>query len=172
MEKPDSSSLVSGIARNGALLIVPPLVITFSLWARLPEAFANDAFDQGIPSWLLLSENALRVVVFLVPVLLLIGTTESLQRLGWTLYGVGLLAYLTSYVVLIALPGSAWSNSALGFTAPAWTTGLWLFGIGLVCADTWLPLPWSRLIYLTPAAAFALIHSAHAWLAYYLSWPS
>lgn len=168
----NSTALSSVIARNGALLIVPPLVISTGLWARLPAAFGNDAFDQGIPAWLLISENALRAAVLLLPALLLFGATGRLQRLGWILYGLGLISYLASYVVLITLPASAWSSSALGFTAPAWTTGWWLLGIGLVCADTWLPLSWSRLIYLIPAAGFVLTHSAHAWLAYLLVRPS
>ena len=165
----NSSALMSMVARNGALLIVPPLVITASLWSRLPATFGNDAFDQGVPAWLLSSENVLRVAVLLLPALLLTGASERLQRLGWVLYGVGLIVYLGSYLALIAFPASAWSNSALGFTAPAWTTGLWLLGVGLVCADTWLSLSWNRLIYLIPATAFVLAHSAHARLAYALA---
>lgn len=154
------------VARNGALLLVPVSAITFGLWARLPLAFGNVAFDEGVPVRLLGVENVLRVAVFALPLLLSFSAVDTLQRFGWFLYIAGLALYLASYLAQIYAPASAWSQSAVGFTALAWTTAPWLAGIGLVCADTWLPLPWNRIIYLLCAAAFVVAHTAHAWLAW------
>lgn len=160
------------VARNGALLLVPVLAITFGLWARLPAVFGNAAFDEGVPARLLAVENVLRVAVFALPLLLYFSASDTLQRLGWFLYIAGLALYLASYLAQIFAPASAWSQSVIGFTALAWTTVPWLAGIGLVCADTWLPLPWNRLIYLLCAAAFVVAHTAHAWLAWSVGRPS
>lgn len=154
------------VVRNGALLLVPVSAITFGLWARLPVAFGNATFDQGVPAWLLGVENVLRVAVFALPLLLYFSGTGTLRRLGWFLYTAGLALYLASYLAQIYAPASAWSQSAVGFTALAWTTAPWLAGIGLVCADTWLPRSWNRLIYLLCAAAFVVAHTSHAWLAW------
>ena len=46
------------LLRNGALLIIPPMVITFGLWGVLPAAYGPDLFWKGIPEWLSLLENS------------------------------------------------------------------------------------------------------------------
>jgi len=164
----DSVGRVAGtaVARNGVLLIVPAMVITFGLWSALPAQYGVEAFDRGVPAWLLNVENALRVAVFGIPVLLYFGRRSRLQVTGWYVYLVGMLAYLCSYLAQIYLPASAWSGSVIGFTAPAWTTLLWFAGIALVCERTWLALPWHRWVYLACAAAFVTAHTAHAYMAF------
>ncbi len=153
--------------RNGALLIVPPMIITFGLWGALPAAYGPDVLWKDIPTSLGVIENILRLLVFSLPGLLYFGTKETGQPLGWILYIGGVAVYLASYVVHIVFPDSVWSRSAIGFTAPAWSTLFWFAGIGLVCARSWLPIPWHRGIYLWSAFIFLILHIGHTGLVYH-----
>ena len=155
------------LLRNGALLIIPPLVITFGLWGALPVAYSPDVFWKDIPEWLGVFENVFRIFVFSIPGMLYFGKAEKGQPLGWYLYFGGLLIYLASYGAQIVHPGSLWSQSIIGFTAPAWSTVFWFAGIGLVCARSWLPIPWCRAIYLVIASCFLIFHIWHTGLVYF-----
>ena len=153
--------------RNGGLLIIPPMIITFGLWGVLPTAYGPDLFWKNIPGWLSILENTFRILVFSLPFILYFGKKEKYQPLGWYLYFAGLVIYLASYLTQIVFPASAWSLSTIGFTAPAWSTIFWFAGIGLVCARSWLPIPWHRAIYLTCAALFLIFHIGHTGLVYF-----
>jgi hypothetical protein len=155
------------LLRNGGLLIVPPLAISFGLWGFLPAIYGPDQFWKGIPLWLGLLENLFRVLILAVPGLLYFGKNDAGQFLGWCLYTGGLAAYLASYLLQIIFPDSGWSQSLAGFTAPAWTTLFWLAGIGLVCVRSWLPMPWHRAIYFCAAFFFLILHVGHAGLVYF-----
>jgi hypothetical protein len=155
------------LLRNGALLILPPMLITFGLWAALPAAYNLSNFWRGIPAWLGLLENIFRLLVCALPGILYFGKKETGQAVGWVLYAAGLFIYLASYLFQIYLPTSVWSLSLLGFTAPAWTTVFWLAGIGLVCVRSWLPVPWHRLIFLGCAFCFLLCHVGHTTLVFF-----
>jgi hypothetical protein len=155
------------LLRNGGLLIIPPMVITFGLWGVLPAAYGPDLFWKEIPGWLSVLENTFRILVFSLPFILYFGKDEKGQPLGWYLYFGGLVIYLASYLAQIVFPASAWSLSAIGFTAPAWSTVFWFAGIGLVCARSWLPIPWHRAIYLGSAALFLVFHVGHTGLVYF-----
>jgi len=98
------------------------MIITFGLWGVLPAAYSPDLFWKEIPSWLGFLENTFRKLVFSLPFILYFGKKESSQPLGWVLYFGGLVIYLASYLSQIVFPASAWSRSAIGFTAPAWST--------------------------------------------------
>lgn len=160
------SFLWTAVLRNGVLLIMPAMVITFGLWTRLPAAYGAEAFDRGVPGWLLATENGLRLAVFALPLFLYFGRESRLQVAGWYVYVIGMLLYLGSYMAQIYLPASAWSSSILGFTAPAWSTLFWFVGIALVCENTWLSWPWHRAVYLVIATAFVGFHVAHACLVF------
>ena len=155
------------LLRNGAWLIVPPLVISFGLWNALPVAYSPAIFWKDIPDWLGLLENIFRTMVFALPGILYFGKKEVGQTLGWYLYYGGLVAYLASYCLQLWLPASSWSQSLIGFTAPAWSTLFWLTGIGLVCKRTWLPLKWHRAFYLAGVFLFLSFHIAHTSLVYF-----
>ena len=155
------------LLRNGALLIIPPMIITFGLWSALPAAYSPEIFWKDIPNWLGLFENTFRILVFSLPGILYFGKREKGQSLGWFLYIGGLAVYLASYLIQIVYPDSAWSQSVIGFTAPAWSTLLWFAGIGLVCMRSWLPIPWHRAIYLLIASIFLIFHIGHTGLVYY-----
>ncbi|CAG0937366.1 hypothetical protein TFLX_06292 [Thermoflexales bacterium] len=154
------------LLRNGALLILPPMVITFGLWAALPPRYSFAQFWKDIPSWLGFLENLFRILVFGIPVLLYFGRGDKTQSLGWYFYSGGLIVYLASYLMQIVFPYSDWSMSVIGFSAPAWSTLVWLIGIGFVCSRSWLPLRWSRLIYLCCTVLFLIFHTGHTLLIY------
>jgi len=159
---PKESLVWTVVLRNGLLLIVPAMVITFALWPRLPAAYGGDAFNRGVPGWLIAAENGLRLGAIALPLFLYFGGESRLQVAGWYMYVTGLVLYLGSYVALIYFPASAWGSSIVGFTAPAWTTLFWFVGISLVCASTWLPWTWHRAVYLVLAISFVVAHVAHA----------
>lgn len=154
------------LLRNGGWLIVPPMLITFGLWGALPAAYDINNFWQGIPAWLGLLENSFRILVFALPGILYFGRKDAGQRAGWILYAAGIFIYSASYLAQITFPDSIWSRSLLGFAAPAWTTSLWLAGIGLVSARSWLPIRWHRAIYLGVASLFLICHVGHTILVY------
>jgi hypothetical protein len=152
--------------RNGAILTIPPLVISFGLWDALPVSYSAERFWTGIPNWLGFMENTFRLFALAVPGILYFENREKLQAFGWLFYCIGLVLYLLSYLLQIQFPASAWSQSAVGFTAPAWSTAFWFSGIGLVCARSWLPIPWHRSIYFICVFIFLICHTGHAWLVF------
>lgn len=155
------------VLRNGSLLIIPPLLITFGLWGALPAAYRPDIFWKDIPNWLGLFENIFRILALSLPGILYFGKKEKGQSLGWYIYVGGLVVYLASYLMQIVYPNSVWSQSIIGFTAPAWSTSLWFAGIGLVCMRSWLPIPWHRTIYLSSASIFLIFHIGHTGLVFF-----
>jgi hypothetical protein len=158
--------LIKILLQNGALLILPPMLISFGLWAWLPEAFQPAVFWKDVPPYLGTLENIFRMAIFAVPGFLYFGKSARGQTTGWLLYTVGLMLYLLSYLLLILWPESLWSSSAIGFSAAAWTPAFWLVGIGLVCQKTWLPIAWKRGIYLVMVGVFIFLHTGHALLVY------
>lgn len=103
------------LLRNGALLIIPPMLITFGLWGALPAAYGSGIFWREMPEWLGLFENIFRLVVFSLPGILFFGKKEKGHPLGWYLYIGGLVVYLASYLAQIVYPESVWSQSMIGF---------------------------------------------------------
>lgn len=152
------------LVRNGAWLVLPPLAISFGLWASLPAAYASENFDHDIPAWLRLTETALRILVFVLPGALLVGKPSETSRAAWTTYAVGLGVYLVSYAWLASWPQSWWATSAVGFTAPAWTPAVWLLGIAMICRESWLTKRWTWWMYLPVVVGFLMLHIGHALL--------
>lgn len=70
------------LLRNGALLIIPPTIITFGLWGALPAAYGSNLLEKNIPTWLGLFENIFRILVFSLLVILYFGKKETGQPLG------------------------------------------------------------------------------------------
>ncbi len=76
---------------------------------------------------------------------------------GLVVYCLGMLVYFASWLPLIFLPESNWSESAAGLLAPAYTPLIWLSGIALV-GGSW---PYAGLSML-----FVVVHVYHNILAY------
>ena len=114
-------------------LLLPVFAWNAVFASRLPQAgFKSDA---GVPRPILWAENVLRAAVFLWPLLLPLSWQDQRSRAGLALYGLGILVYFASWLPLIYRPEAAWSRSAAGLLAPAYTPLIWLAGIALVGAS-------------------------------------
>jgi hypothetical protein len=133
---------------------VPVLVLNLVLGGTLPAAYQPDVFWQDVPAALSIAENAARVAVLALPVLMPLRR----DRLGWSIYAAGLVLYGISWLALILAPQSVWATSAWGFAAPAYTPALWLAGIGLIGARH---KPLLLLVFALTSAAFLALHVGH-----------
>ncbi len=152
-------------ALSCGLLLLPAMVWNLALADRLPPAFAPAAFWRDIPAALALAENGLRILVFALPFFMPLGPPATMSRAGIVWYGLGTGLYVASWLALILFPASAWSTSALGFIAPAYTPLPWLFGIALIGRN----LYWGRFyrwwMFLVPVLGFLAAHIGHtAWV--------
>jgi hypothetical protein len=105
-----------------------------------------------------LSEAVLRGVVFGAPLLMPLSLRAPRTRLVLAVYSVAFTAYAAAWVAVVWAPTSAWSTSAVGFTALAWTSILLFTGIGLRSTLRFVPSyrPW---MYLGAAALFTVVHT-------------
>jgi hypothetical protein len=140
---------------------VPPLAISVGLWSKLPGAYGN-AFWDIVPSYVSVPEHVLRLAAFALAALLTFGVDTPRQRWGLLTYLIGLCLYAGSYVVEIQFPDSAWSRSAIGFLAPAWTPLLWFAGIGLMTDDSYSPRRFRGAHFVIVTMAFVGVHVTHA----------
>jgi hypothetical protein len=155
---------LGGLATNAILLTLPPLLFDIVFWNSLPKAFSFDRF-WDIPLAMALGERVASVFVFAFPVLMWFRLNTHRQRLGLKLYGVGLVAYCASWFALILFPDSAWSTSAIGFAAPAYTPILWLAGIAMMCDVLYVRrLPYRWWYYLAGSLVFLAFHVSHTFL--------
>ncbi len=149
--------------QNCFLLLVPILLWNVLLTEQLPSAFQPDFFWKDIPSFITIPENVLRILVMASPVFLILSVKTKIQRIGLTLYIAGTILYFASWLVLIYFPGSAWSQNAIGFMAPAYTPLIWLIGIGLIGRQSFFNLKNASRIYILLSIAFILFHSLHTY---------
>jgi hypothetical protein len=147
-------------------LIVPVLLLNVSLARKLPPTYQPEIFSRGIPAWISAGEHTLRIAVFLLPLLMPLEFNGQRQRAGLLLYLAGLLLYAASWCAQIWFSASRWSESRIGFMAPAYTPLAWLAGIGFIGNSFYAGLSFRPWIYLGLSAAFLVFHNLHAWLVY------
>ncbi|MCQ1948578.1 hypothetical protein NNX28_01380 [Arthrobacter sp. zg-Y859] len=142
---------------NRFWLVLPLLLLNAAVTPLLPAGYGT--FSQEIPAALAAAESLLRMLVAAVP--LLMPLTLRGQRPVWGLYATGVLVYAAAWAAVIAAPDSRWSTSLAGFTAPAWSSILWLAGVGAHSSLRFVPWyrPW---MYLAAAGLFAGVHTTHA----------
>ena len=148
------------------LLLVPASLWNIVLTERLPSSFAPAEFWRDIPVPLALAENSLRVAVFVLPFLMPLNFAAPGRMCALFVFGVGTLVYFASWFMLILFPASAWSTSALGFAAPAYTPFLWLLGIALFGRQLFWGTFYRWWMYLALALAFLAVHTSHTALVY------
>lgn len=148
--------------KSCGLLLIPALAWNLALADQLPPTFSKANFWNDIPPSLAAIENGTRAVIFTLPFFMPLDIESPVQTRGLVLFSVGTLAYFASWLALIIWPSSAWSASAAGFLAPAYTPALWLFGLALVGRRFF----WGRFyrwwFYLPLAALFLSTHVLHA----------
>lgn len=144
------------------LLLIPALAWNLALAGQLPPAFSRAVFWSNIPTFLGIAENVTRTAVLALPFFMPLELAKPVQRRGLAIFAAGTLVYFASWLPLIIWPSSAWSTSAAGFMAPAYTPFLWLLGLAMVGRR----LFWGRFyrwwFYLALAALFLGTHILHA----------
>jgi len=110
-------------------------------------------------------ETALRVVVVGTPLLMPLSLRTAGARTALVIYVGGLAGYIAAWIAVIWAPASTWSTSVVGFTAPAWTSILFLAGIGWGSSVRCLRgyRPW---MYLAVAALFTVAHTISVTMAW------
>jgi hypothetical protein len=151
---------------NCFLLLIPIFLWNILLYDTLPEGYGADIFWQDIPSFVSYPENILRVVLFSLPFMMILSIKKRREKIGLLIYLIGVIIYFLSWVVVIVYPESTWSNSVLGFTAPAYTSLIWMIGIGLIGRSSFFKLPGLSYVYLILSIIFVAFHAGHAYIVF------
>ncbi len=118
-----------------------------------PEITAKKIIsDANSPVWLLAAENLTRVLVFAWPLLFPLQMRDKYSKVGLAIYLLGTLLYFASWMPLVWLPESAWSQSAIGLLAPRLTPFLPFLGIALIGRS----IPYAAV-----SALFIFLHTWH-----------
>jgi len=152
---------------NCFLLTIPIMLWNVFLTKKLPEAFQPEIFWDDIPSFLTFGENISRIIVFTLTFLMPLSILTSTQKKGLFLYISGSILYFASWLILIYFPESGWSNSILGFMAPAYTPFLWLTGIGLIGNSYYFNLTYRRWQFIGTSLVFLMFHNFHTLTIYF-----
>ena len=148
---------------NCFLLTLPILAWNILLTNKLPKALQPEIFWNKIPAFLTYGENISRTMVFALTLFMPLSIATSLQKKGLILYIGGTLLYFASWLVLIYFPNSQWSNSLLGFMAPAYTPLLWLIGIGLIGDSFYFNFTFRLWFFISTSILFLVFHNLHTY---------
>jgi hypothetical protein len=149
-------------------LVVPILIFNLLFSRDLPAAYQSAIFWNQIPRAIAWPENGLRLAALLLPLGMRLDVRSRRGKAGLGVYLVGVAVYFSSWGALILSPNCAWSTSAVGFLAPAWTPIAWFLGILLLSGERLLiPVrfyqPW---MFGLLAGAFLVFHNLHAGLVF------
>ena len=153
-------------ALNCFILVIPIFLWNILFAASLPRGYSMEFFWEDIPPIIGTTENVLRIIVFFLPLLMPLTIKTTGQKIGLGIYLVGLAIYFLSWIMQIYYPDSTWSSSLFGFLAPAYTTIIWLIGIGLIGNKLFIKIPYHPIIYITISAVFVFVHTTHAYIVY------
>jgi hypothetical protein len=135
-------------------LILPLLGWNLFLGPRITDPRVTS--DAHSPKWLLIAENAIRILVFALPLLMPLPRgadwQSALTKAGLIVYILGTLVYFAAWLPLLFAPASGWSNSTPGLLAPRLTPFLSFLGIALL-GTAW---PYGVI-----AAVFIFLHTWH-----------
>jgi hypothetical protein len=155
---------ITDIIKNGIWLTFPPMIFSLSLMSFLPNALTPAQFNRGIPDVIVNVESIGRILVFAIPAFFSIGVSSKTQKRGLALYLTGVTLYYLSYGTQNFFPNSAWSKSAIGFAASAYTNVFWMIGLGLLGEKFYFTerLRYRPIFYIVPAVVFVVFHTIHA----------
>ena len=152
---------------NCFLLLLPIMIWNIVFMDKLPHEYQPEIFWKDIPVWLKYAENISRTLIFILALLMPLSISTLTQKRGVILYLGGTLLYFVSWLVLIYLPDSNWSNNIFGFMSPAYTPLLWLTGIGLIGSSFYFNLPYRRWFFISTAIIFLVFHNFHTMTIYF-----
>jgi hypothetical protein len=134
----------------------------------LPETYSLENFRANIPAIVLTGENIFRILTFGFTILLMLGLEDRSQKIGLILYIGGVIVYFASWAAQMFLTDTMWSQSFLGYTAPAFTSIIWLLGIGLLGKELVIKrIPYNRIVFIALSIVFVVFHTTHAAMAYF-----
>jgi len=153
------------ILSNGYIPLLPIFLWNMLFISKLPPAYQPNTFNADIPLSISLAENVFRVFIFFLPLLFHLNINTTSGKKGLKIYSLGLALYFGSWLMLMYAPNHAWSQSLLGFVAPAYTPIIWLIGLALMVDSydfkyfKWAYKKWH---YILPALIFSAFHVAHS----------
>ena len=151
---------------NCLWLLAPIMLWNIVFAGKLPAAFQPETFEKNIPIFIVAGENFFRLVIFILPILMPLRFVTLTQKVGLGLYAAGTALYFLAWLALMVFPHSAWSLSAPGFLAPAYTPLIWLIGIGLIGRSLYFASPYQPWMYIVLAIIFVGFHVSHTTLVY------
>jgi hypothetical protein len=114
----------------------------------------------------LISENCFRIITFLFTFFVQFSLQQPVNKTGLLIFSVGVLLYFSSWLALIIFPDSSWSLSIWGFTAPAYTPFIWLFGLSLFFNSYYFNYPYKYWHFFSISTIFIFFHLWHAIIVY------
>ena len=151
---------------NCMLLLIPIMAWNVIFASKLPRLYLPDVFEKNIPAFITNGENIFRLIVFILPLLMPIRIEAPAQKIGLALYTAGTAIYFLSWLAQMYFPQSAWSLSAFGSLAPAYTPLIWLVGIGLIGGTLYFSSPYRSWMYITLSILFVTFHLSHTFIVY------
>ncbi len=148
--------------KNCFWLLIPILLWNLLFAAELPKYYQPEIFWKDIPQFIGTTENIFRIIIMVIPAFLVFSVETKSQHIGLWMYVIGAILYYLSWLILMYYPESNWSQSAIGFMAPAFTPILWLVGIGLVGRESFFKIKNTTLIYISLSILFTFFHCLHA----------
>jgi len=153
--------IISKFITNGYIPLIPILVWNFIFISKLPLAYKPQLFNHDIPMFIIVGENLFRSIIFILPLFFKLSIGKTIQRKGLVVFIVGVALYFLSWLMLIYMPESKWSNSVIGFSAPAFTPVIWLVGLSLM-VEKYYFFRYSKWHYILPAIFFSIFHIYHS----------
>ena len=151
---------------NCILLLLPIMAWNVIFTSKLPQPYSREFFWRDIPTFIANGENIFRALVFILPILMPLRIETQSQKFGLWIYIIGTAIYFLSWLAQIYFPQSAWSLSAFGFLAPAYTPLIWLIGIGLIGSTLYFASPYRSWMYIATSIIFICFHLSHAYMVY------
>jgi len=154
-------NVIGKFITNGYIPLIPILAWNFIFISKLPLAYQPQSFNHDIPVFILFGENLFRSIIFILPLFFKLSIGESIQRKGLAIFITGVALYFFSWLILIYMPDSRWSNHVIGFSAPAFTPIIWLIGLSLM-VEKYYFFTYSKWHYIIPAICFSFFHIYHS----------
>ena len=146
---------------NCFLLLIPILAWNVAFRDLLPESFGFNTYWDDLPPIVFWGEIFFRTVAYGLPLLMPLRVYDKKQKLGLTIYLIGIFLYFLSWRPLVLYPNSDWSLSLTGYMATAVTPLLFLIGINLIGNKLVIDIPYRRLFYFFFITGFTLFHVWH-----------
>ena len=135
---------------NCLWLLIP--LLTWNIVLAPKITMEKVVSDANSPAWLMTAENITRIIVFAFPLLLPLQLLDGLSKTGLAVYILGTLIYFVSWIPIIWMPDSSWSQSTIGLRAPRITPFLSFLGIALIGQSV---------IYALVSFVFIILHTWH-----------